>query len=385
MAFHRSFDIRIWIPINAFGFTVLLFITAATVIFFYQIRNNAHGQHLNKLHQLLSFCALISFSISILVDNLYITFVKLPANDDHVSVFEENLWTICNFFWALGYGATYGLFWSRMDRCFQSSSFRVSRRSTLLFSIMVSLYLLCMWAMSACWIPVTAGKWSWSTFTLYYDVLLWTRLVADFCINALIVYMFSSKLYRVILFSSVTQAMTCTGSTTSSEQEAASESDIVSPGNSSPNSQGSQATPKLTISSPIGEMKAENPEQVVQNMVAGANSALFNLLMKHFNLSMVTILSTQFFTISEIVISEGMYVADRTGDFDFYYASYIPYHILRSSDAVISTLYIILSFKFSSKYYQKLCGVQHRHCVGCWTKVIRNKMGADTSSTAHKV
>ena len=293
MAFHRSFDIRIWIPINAFGFLCILFITAATVLFFYQIRNNAHGQHLNKLHQSLSFCALISFSISILVDNLYITFVKLPANDDHVSVFEENLWTICNFFWALGYGATYGLFWSRMQRCFAQSSYQISRRSTLLFSIMVSLYLLCMWTISVCWIPVTTGAWSWASFTLYYDILLWTRLVADFFINALIVYMFSSKLYRLILFSSATRTIPShspsmgpqnAGSASVGEPPAIGTHTSVTTASriSIPNS-----IPKLSLSTPSGTLDIHDPERVANNIVGGANTALFNLLIKHFLLSMV--------------------------------------------------------------------------------------------------
>ena len=123
-------------------------------------------------------------------------------------------------------------------------------------------------------------------------------------------------------------------------------------------------------------------------MVGGVNRDLFNLLIRHFFLSMVTISSTQFFTISEIVISEAIYVADRTGEFDFYYAAYIPFHILRSLDAVVSTCYIMLSLKNNTGYYNNLCGFCQRHCIVCWTRAIHIKMTSGTTasdSNAHEV
>ena len=292
MAFNRNFNVRIWIPINGFGCLCLIFVIAAMILLTHQMRSQSTGQNLTNLHRSLSFCALLSFSISILFDNLYVAFNKYPSEDE-VSVFAANFYTICNFFWALGYGATYGLFWSRMHRCFQSSSFRVSRRSTLLFSIMVSLYLLCMWTISVCWVPVTTGAWSWASFTLYYDILLWTRLVADFLINALIVYMFSSKLYRLILFSSATRTIPShspsmgpqnAGSTSVGEPPAIGTHTSVTTASriSIPNS-----IPKLSLSTPSGTLDIHDPEQVANNIVGGANTQLFNLLIKHFLLSMV--------------------------------------------------------------------------------------------------
>ena len=265
MAFNRSFDIRIWIPINIFGFLCVLFVAVAMISLSIQMHQHSVGKSLTKLHKSLSFCALFSFLISILADNFYIVFVKYPNESGHVSLFAANGYTICNFFWALGYGATYGLFWNRMQQCFESSSFRISRRSTVLFYIITSLYMLCMWTISVCWIPVTTGQWTWASFTLYYDILLWTRLIADFFINGLIVYLFSSKLYRLILFSTVARSRP---HSSIHSQSIASRSYTGSPGPGSLSSDSpvspvsTESTPKLQISSPSGTMEVHNPEQV---------------------------------------------------------------------------------------------------------------------------
>merc|ERR1711879_357651 len=122
---------------------------------------------------------------------------------------------------------------------------------------------------------------------------------------------------------------------------------------------------------------AVNPDVVVDDMTKGANSDLFHLLIKQFFLSMITICSTQLFTISEIAVAEGMRHAERTNHFDFYYAAYIPYQLCRSGDAVVSTVYILLSFHFNDKYYGKMCGFCQNRCTAFWTKVVRAKIKAN--------
>merc|ERR1711879_317711 len=94
--------------------------------------------------------------------------------------------------------------------------------------------------------------------------------------------------------------------------------------------------------------------------------------------SMVTILSTQLFTASEFFVGEALMHANRSGDFEYYYKSYMFYHVFRSTDAIVSTLYIMLSFKFNHKYYRKMCSLCQNECMDCWLKIARSRMRPDS-------
>lgn len=393
MSFYKNFDPRIWIPLNIIGFLCVLLTAFSIVLLSYQIRNEPQGQDLTKPDKICSFCALISFGVAILSDNVYVSLVKYPSDDVSVSVFEANFYTICNTFWALGYAFTYSLFWNRMTQSFETSMFEISRGSTVLFYIAVSLYLMVQLVISVCWVPVTLDLWSWSEYTLYYYYpLLWVRFTLDFFIHFDIVFLFSSKLYKLILFTAAVKRSSCSstnlglGGLPRTSMSTANLEPRQSVGSKSSKIAPSTPTPSVTsrpsiISTPTGDMMVDDPDLVVADMTTGQNSDLFDLLIKKFFLSVITILSTQLFTLSEIVISQGMLHAEQTGNFDFYNGSYIPFHVFRSLDAVVSTMYIMLSFHFNDKYYRKMCGICQLKCVDWWTHVVRSRVRSNSSKS----
>ena len=95
---------------------------------------------------------------------------------------------------------------------------------------------------------------------------------------------------------------------------------------------------------------------------------LFQDMIKYFLLTILTVLSTQIFTTSEITLSISIGYAEGTNKFTFYYIAYIFYFIFSSTDCMVSTCYIVLTFPFAHKLYIKCCGRSQKKCEKVWLK-----------------
>jgi len=93
---------------------------------------------------------------------------------------------------------------------------------------------------------------------------------------------------------------------------------------------------RVTLSSPSVFKNAHSP-------------AIFDTMIKYFLLTFLTVLSTQLFTASEITSSVAIDRALATDQFDFYYAAYI-----------------ILTFPFAKRWYNKYCKCCHSLCLKIW-------------------
>lgn len=125
--------------------------------------------------------------------------------------------------------------------------------------------------------------------------------------------------------------------------------------------------------------------KVVKDMIHGVNKDLFALMIRHFLLSMITICSTQMFTGAEIAVEAGITKASQTDEFDLYYGAYICYHVFRTVDSIVSTLYILLSFKANLKYYDKVCGCCQNQCIVCWGRMSHSRIRSRTMSDTTRV
>merc|ERR1712228_143436 len=94
---------------------------------------------------------------------------------------------------------------------------------------------------------------------------------------------------------------------------------------------------------------------------------IFEAMVRQFLLSFITILSTQLLNASELALAYSIVHAERTGNFDFYYTAYIFFFFSSTTDLVVSTLYIVLSF---SSIYWKICACPHGICVKMWQRSI---------------
>merc|ERR1712173_23512 len=90
-------------------------------------------------------------------------------------------------------------------------------------------------------------------------------------------------------------------------------------------------------------------------------------MVRQFLLSSITILSTQLLNASELALAYSISRAESTGGFDFYYTAYIFFFFAATSDLVVSTLYVVLSF---SSFYWKICEFGHGICVKMWERAI---------------
>ena len=70
-------------------------------------------------------------------------------------------------------------------------------------------------------------------------------------------------------------------------------------------------------------------------------------------------------------MSAGIKHAVNTGDYSFYYYSYMVRYTLDNIDAIVSVTYIMLTFPFMSKYYDSWCKCPHRNCVKFWSKSVQ--------------
>merc|ERR1719150_1548896 len=96
-------------------------------------------------------------------------------------------------------------------------------------------------------------------------------------------------------------------------------------------------------------------------------------MIKLFVLSCFTVASTVLYTVSELTLSVSIDVAGYSGDYTFYRITYCVYFIFCNVDALMSTLFVLLSFAFARKWYTKLCSCLDAKCFKIWTKSLASR------------
>eukprot|EP01084_Bolivina_argentea_P275921 470653_1 len=104
-------------------------------------------------------------------------------------------------------------------------------------------------------------------------------------------------------------------------------------------------------------------------------SKVIDVMIKYFILTSATVLCTQIYTASEILLSISINHALKHKQFQFYYNTYIVEFTLMCIDSVISAVYIIFTFDFAKGSYVKFCNCLHMRCKSWWLdKEIKNKV-----------
>ena len=103
------------------------------------------------------------------------------------------------------------------------------------------------------------------------------------------------------------------------------------------------------------------------------------MMIRYFLLTCCTVMSTQLLTVSEIVLSESIWDADNNKQFDFYNTSYPVYFVLGAIDSLIAMCFILLTFSFTKRYYDRLCRHPHRCCVWLWLRATALDAGGAQS------
>ena len=366
MAFHQSFDLPIWTAILLFGAITICILLIAFIFTIYQLNckpaksggspkssptsNNrpsptprsttipSHAQSMQHTHshkstksklsihsniKILSLCSLFFFILAQIANHLYIAYIKLPTGT--INTFNENLWGCYNSFWAFAYGFTYLLFYERLRKTFKNSQHSLSKRTKFTFLLIVFCFIASQQMISITWLLFVLDILDWAKFNAIYQPALWIKFSIDWIFNIYIVYLFCSKIYKITIEKHRRDSMR--------------------------------------------NVMANNNRKNTDNSFRSAHSAkLFNVMIKYFLLTFLTVLSTQIFTASQIVLSISIGHAIDTGLFEFYYKAYMVHFVLGCIDSMVSTLYIMLTFPFAKEWYRKFCTCLHDECTQCWSK-----------------
>merc|ERR1719361_2699035 len=162
-------------------------------------------------------------------------------------------------------------------------------------------------------------------FALIWGPLLWIKLAVDFILNAYILLLFCSKLYRLSVIRTSKQA-------------------------------------KKSFST-------QHSKQI------------FEVMVKFFLLTFLTVLSTQLKTGVNIF---GKYAIQHAVDHDeytLYKWAYFLSKIFATVDRLVSAGYVLLTFTFTQSVYDKCCSCPHTQCVKLWTKSIEDPFDLDRIAT----
>ena len=270
----------------------------------------------HKFHiKLYSLISLFLFIIANIFNLLYTIYVKLPYGT--VNKYTQSCWGLYNTFWSFGYFLTYLLWYNRIKDTFKNSMYDLKKTTSIIFYILLSCYIISQQFNTIIWelFVFLDGKMTWKHFNDIYYPLLWIRLSIDFILNTFIIYLFCSKIYKLT---------------------------VIKP-------------------SPISSKRVFATEHSFK---------VFETMIKYFILTVLTVISTELFTVSQIILSQSIDHAIKTNNYTFYFIAYKIYYILCNIDTIISTIYILLTFQFTSKYYYKICHYPHVFCVNIWTKSI---------------
>lgn len=313
--FHQHFDISSWIPGCIFSGLCELLIVSALIFLIYSfyLKPETKPQIRPKI-QYYSILSLTSFLIALIFLILYVIYVKFPTGT--LNRYTESFTSYFTFFWSLGYVFTYLLFYHRLYQSFKETPHKVTKCSSVIFYALLFSYFVSQNFSLSLWLVWTLeGRsiaWKFQHFNDIYYPSLWTRFAIDFVLNIFVVYLFCSKIYKLTVLNS--------------------------------------------------KFATEHSPKVFETMV------------KYFLLTVITVLSTEIFAISEIILSIAINHAIKTGEFGFYYTSYYIYFNINTLDAIISTIYVVITFPFAKKYYYKYCGCMHDKCVHIWTKSMTEEV-----------
>ena len=133
---------------------------------------------------------------------------------------------------------------------------------------------------------------------------------------------------------------------------------------------------KMTVVQKSEELPPQSPDFSLSHSQSRSGSfrnnvspLLFDMMIKYFLLSSFTVFFSLLFTASDLVLAEGVDVAEDTGDFTFYSTSYAVYFVMGNVDSMVSILFVLLSFSFTDRCYSSWCDWTHLKCVYLWSRV----------------
>ena len=339
----NSFDFGSWIPLFIFGAICSLIFTSFIILLchhFWCKQFDADKRPIATSIKCISVLVLACFLSAIIFDNLYVLFVKFPFGS--ITTLTRNFYSATNTCWAIGYTCIYWLFFKRLDSSFECSIFALKTSTKALFYSLLSIYLVSQLATSVMWSLLTVNQWGWDDdwngFITVIDPIVWLRMVVDFLLNGLIVYLFCSKIYQLTVQHNVGQLK---GIKTRSSSNA-------------PN---------------LGKMSTVD---VIHRQFKSTD--IFSMMIKYFFLSLLTMVSTQLFTASDLLVNAAISHAAESNEFEFYYATFKVWYVLRATDALVSSMYILLTFQFSETWYSRCCGTCHNTCVHAWEKSVKSEI-----------
>eukprot|EP01084_Bolivina_argentea_P212626 361382_1 len=346
-SFHSNFDPKIWIGLLIFGgiccFTILLTLIF-TIYKFRKLKQQQHRLKIRPIIKIYSICALVFFLTSKICSSLYVLYVKLPSGtvNEHTQSFAGARGALHT----LAYLFTYLLWFTRIQSVFHNSAYGISKIQLSIFYILLSLYVLSQATITVIWrlFILEGRKKGWNNFSTFWDGTLWTRLVIDLILNIYVLYLFCSKMYKLTIKTT--------------------------------------EIPLLTRSSIESTLQSQSQSRISKVFVNDRSPKMFEIMVKYLFLTFITVLSTQLFTISEIVMSASIKHAINNGEYERYYYSYMVRYTLDNIDAMISVSYIILSFPFTKKYYHLWCNCPHNNCVKFWSKSVQAP-GYDEMNSYH--
>lgn len=347
MAFHQNFDTRLWVAIFTFTAFCILFCLATLFYLVYQFARSDKSSTITTKVKIYSTFSITFFIMAQIFSMLYTVYIKLP--DGQLNTVTESLWSMYNTFWSFGYFFTYLLLFERLQRTFAQTAYALTIIHSLCFGVLVMGYLLSQIGNSLCWFLFVIDHFSsWQQFNTLYNQLLWTRLVIDLVLNIFIVVLFCR---RIVNLTQTKRASLCVATLQSTNSEGSS-SGKAGGGNSKGKSNGKS-----------------NGKRAPSPTLNRHHFKIYNAMIKYFTLCSWTVLSTQMFTVTQLVLSDSIQHAVDNGLFEYYYTAYALYYVAGNVDAIISTAFVVLSFSFSDRSYDRFCGCAHSKCLWIWDNV----------------
>ena len=192
------------------------------------------------------------------------------------------------------------------------------------------------------WLFVFDHFETWHQFNTLYNQFLWTRLAVDLVLNICIVTWFCRRILNLTV-----------SDRDMKPQKSPVGAPVGAPKGTQPEPSEPSQSPKIE-NSPSFEFKNEHSPKIYDAMI------------KYFTLCSWTVLSTQIFTVTQLLLSDSIQHAVDHDEFGYYYTAYIFHYGYGNVDAMISTAFVVLSFSFSGPIYSRVCGCAHSKCLWIW-------------------
>ena len=330
MAFHLNFNEDLWIGVFVFSASCLMLMLSVFIFIIYRL--SCIKDKITRPVKIYSLLSLCLFFISELFMFLFVLYVKMP--NGHVNEYTQSLWGLFNTFHDFAYFFTYFLWFNRIRAIFGETMHALKQQQCTIFYILLTLYIIIQESNTLIWELFIFNKLTWQQFSNWYSPLLSARFIIDFVLNAYVIYLFCSKLWKITLLHQANRANEASVSAISTH-----------------------STASIMFSSRV-------------------SVRIFDTMVKYFLLTFTTVLSTQIFTISQILLSVSITHAVNTDNYTFYYNAFLVSFIWNNIDAIVSTGYIVLSFGFAKTYYVKTCSCVHGKCVKLWAKTLTATVAA---------